>query len=141
MNIGFIRAGLAIFAVLGVLHLIYTLMDLRVPKYFAPRDRKVIAFMQQTHVALAKNPKNYWESYLGFNLSHSLGILVFVATYSVLSVIAPEIIFHPAMSFLLIGTGGIFAFLAYRFWFSIPLIGSLCGTFLFVISTVIHWGT
>ena len=139
MDIRLIRAGLAIFAVLGGLHLIYTLMDLRAPKYFAPRDHKVLALMQQTHVALAKNPKNYWESYLGFNLSHSLGILVFVATYSVLSVIAPEIIFHPAMLLLLLGTGGIFAFLAYRFWFSIPLIGSLCGTFLFVIGTVLNW--
>lgn len=138
MDIGFIRAGLAVFAVLGILHLVYTIIDLRSPKYFAPRDRKVLAAMQQTHVALAKNPRNYWESYIGFNLSHSLGILVYVATFSILSVIAPEIIFHPAMLSLLVGTGGIFAFLAYRFWFSIPLIGSLFGTFLFVIGTVIH---
>ena len=139
MDVGFIRLGLFVFAILGVLHFLYTLLDLKTPKYFAPLDRNLLDRMQQTHVALAKNPKNFWQSYMGFNLSHSVGILVHVLTFAILSIIAPELVFHPAMMILLISTGFAYVILAQKFWFSIPLIGSLIGTIFFIVGAIIHY--
>ena len=139
MDIGFIRCGLLIFAALALLHLIFTFRDLSTPKYFRPRDKTLLDRMQNTQISLAKNPKNFWMSYLGFNFSHCVGILGFVFLFWILSVIAPDIIFHPAFTTILIGTGVTYSVLSYKFWFSRPFIGSVIGTGLLILGTLIHF--
>ena len=44
----------AVFAVLGVLHLVYTIHDFgEKPRYFRPLDRALLAAMRQTHAVIA----------------------------------------------------------------------------------------
>jgi len=142
MDIILIRIGLLIIGLLGFLHLVYTFADLKSPKKFAPTDKTLLPLMQNTGVRLVKNPwpgRSFWGSYMGFHFSHSLGILVFVALYLVLSFITPDILFHPALAAILIGTGAIYATLARLYWFSIPFYGATVSTSLTTLGVVLHF--
>lgn len=142
MDIILIRVGLLIIGLLGFLHLVYTFADLKSPKKFAPSDDSLLPLLQNTGVKLVSKPwpgRSFWGSYMGFNLSHSLGILVFVALYLVLSAIAPEVLFHPALLIIMIGTGCAYAVLARLFWFSIPFYGATLSTCLTTLGVVLHF--
>jgi len=142
MDIVLIRTGLLIIGLLGFLHLIYTFADLKSPKKFVPTDENLLPLLQNTGVRLVRNPwpgRSFWGAYMGFNLSHSLGILVFVTLYLVLSFIAPSVLFHPALVAILIGTGCAYVVTARIFWFSIPFYGATLSTFLTTLGVVLHF--
>jgi len=138
MAIVLIRIGLAILGLLGTLHAVYTLRDFRSPYYFAPRDRGLVKILETAGMGITKEQENFWRAYLGFHLSHSLGILIFAATYFILTFINPELIFHPALSIILIGTSFLYALLSRIFWFSKPFIGASLAAILFVVGLVLH---
>jgi hypothetical protein len=121
-----ISAG--IFAILGALHLIYTLHDFgKRPRYFQPVDRSLLPAMQKTHAAIAPTGRDYWSVILGFNLSHSIGVLLFALLIVVTA--QYQIVW---LKLILVGVGGAFAVIAWRCWFHIPLLGSLIGTALMI---------
>jgi hypothetical protein len=67
-----------VFAVLGTLHLVYTLHDFgERPRYFRPADRSLLPAMRKTTTAIGPTGRDYWSGILGFNLSHSIGVLLF----------------------------------------------------------------
>ncbi len=68
--------GARIFLLLGIVHAILTLRDLSNPRTFTPTDASVRTAMQSSQLAIHPNT-NLWKAWLGFNLSHSLGILLF----------------------------------------------------------------
>ena len=71
-----LAVGGGIFLILGSLHGLLTLRDLANPRAFTPTDARVREAMQGARLSL--NPRaNLWEAWLGFNLSHSLGLVVF----------------------------------------------------------------
>ena len=113
-----------IFAVLGALHLVYTLHDFgERPRYFRPADRALLAAMRKTHTAIAPAGRDYWSGILGFNLSHSVGLLLF----ALLIVVAAQ--YQIAwLKPILTAVGAAFAAIAWRCWFHIPMLGSLIGT-------------
>lgn len=137
MEILCIRIGLLILAVLGALHLKYTFADLKRPRYFVAHDKNVLPLLQNTHVKLVRNPaanaNSFWRSYMGFHMSHSVGILIFAAIYMCLSFIAPSILFHPVLAVILVGTGAAYSVMAHLFWFNIPFWGASLATTLFAI--------
>jgi hypothetical protein len=118
----------AIFALLGVLHLVYTLHDFgEQPRYFRPRDSSLLPAMRQTTTAIAPGGRDYWSGILGFNLSHAIGVLLFallivVATQYQIAWLKP----------LLAAIGLAFSVIAWRCWFRIPMWGSLIGTALMI---------
>jgi hypothetical protein len=68
------------YLLLGTVHIAWTLGDLRSPTPFRPVDETVIAAMQAEPVAAfasAPGVRSLWPSWLGFNLSHGLGLLLF----------------------------------------------------------------
>lgn len=68
--------GASIFLLLGTAHGALTLIDLSNPSSFTPRDPELRAAMQKS--AIEFHPKiNLWRAWLGFNLTHSLGIILF----------------------------------------------------------------
>ena len=72
----FLVTGAAIFFILGSVHGILTVRDLSRPRAFTPTDDSVRRAMVSARLAL--NPRaNLWLVWLGFSLSHSLGLLVF----------------------------------------------------------------
>jgi hypothetical protein len=121
-------ASATVFAVLGTLHLIYTLHDFGGrPRYFQPRDATLLPAMRQTTTAIARGGRDYWSGILGFNLSHSIGILLF-ALLIVLAAQYKILWLEPILAAL----GLTFAVIAWRCWFRIPMWGSLIGTALMV---------
>ena len=113
-----------VFAILGALHLVYTLRDFgERPRYFRPTDRSLLPAMRNTHTAIAPRGRDYWSGILGFNLSHSAGVLLF----ALLIVVAAQ--YQIAwLKPILAAVGVVFAAIAWRCWFRIPMLGSLIGT-------------
>jgi len=65
-----------IWLLLGTYHLLLTLRDIGNPRAFTPTDASVRMAMQGAQLRL--NPRiNLWDSWLGFNLSHSMGVMMF----------------------------------------------------------------
>jgi hypothetical protein len=78
VSVGLSEAGGAIFVLLGVGHAAYTLLDARQPRRLAPADARVTEAMRATGVRLARGSRvTMWQAWIGFNLSHSLGAIVF----------------------------------------------------------------
>jgi hypothetical protein len=121
-------AAAAILSMLGVLHLIYTVRDIvSRPRYFVPRDPAVLDAMRGTKAALAPNGHDFWSVLLGIHLTHSIGLLLF-ALLIVLTVVTPL----PALKPLMIGVGLVLTFIAWQFFFHIPLIGVALATALMI---------
>jgi hypothetical protein len=123
----------AIFAVFGALHLVYTLHDFgERPRYFRPVDRSLLAAMRQTHAAIAPAGRDYWSAILGFNLSHSIAVLLF----ALLIVVTDE--YQIAwLKPILVAVGAVFAWIDWRCWFRTPMLGCLIGTGLMIAAWVL----
>ncbi len=79
MSTALFAAGGLIFVVLGLLHAAFTLTDLRRPRRLVPSDAAVMHAMAACPVRLAGPACSMWSAWVGFNLSHSLGALMFGA--------------------------------------------------------------
>ena len=68
--------GGSISCVLGGLHAIYTLLDLRNPRRLAPVDPSVAQAMANSALRISRGSTDMWRAWIGFNFSHSLGVLL-----------------------------------------------------------------
>jgi hypothetical protein len=117
--------GALIFAILGLLHLVYTVLDtFREPRYFQPRDKELLEKLKETTPAIAKNGWNYWRASLGFHFSHSLGVLLMALLIQVATLY--EIVW---VQLIFIIASVAYTLIAWRFWFRTPFIGCLVATF------------
>jgi hypothetical protein len=67
--------GSSVFGVLGGLHAIYTLLDLSNPRRLVPVDPSVMHAMANSALRLSRGGTDMWGAWIGFNFSHSLGLL------------------------------------------------------------------
>jgi len=127
--------GGAVFGILGALHALYTLLDLRNPRRLVPDDRAVKRAMANSTVRLSRGGTDMWRAWIGFNFSHSLGILLFAA----LAIWAGAHVSMLPQGVLpaLILIGSIYLLIALRYWFRIPAIGIAVGTSCFVAAWVL----
>ena len=125
--------GATIFGVLGALHLYYTFFT----NMFMTRDRKVAEAMKATSPLLT-NRTTMWDTWIGFNGSHSLGAIFIAIFYILLATTHMEVI-RETKSFILLAVliGASYLYLAIKYWFRIPLIGILIATICFVISAIL----
>ena len=125
--------GGMVFSILGLLHVIYTIRDIYRPRYLAPLDPAVIDQMASTGVRLARGRTNMWDAWLGFNISHGLGAVIFGLVCIGAGVFARTLALPRAALLIPVLVGIIYLFLALRFWFRVPAIGIAIGTgFLFM---------
>jgi len=116
--------GGAVPLAMGLWHGLLTLLDISNPRAFTPTDPAVRVAMQSTRLRF--NPRaNFWEAWLGFNLSHSLGVVLFGGGLVLLAWFDFPMF---ARSRLLQGLAAAVA-LAYvvislRFWFWGPAVGA-----------------
>ena len=124
-----IHVAAAIMATLAVLHLVYTLHDLCArPRYFRPADRSLLEPMQATTVALAPQGHNFWQTLLGFHLSHAIGVLLYVVLI--------ELAVDPQLAWLrpgVVALGAIYAVIGWTCWFSTPAIGATLAAVLLML--------
>ena len=123
----------SIFVILGTIHLVYTFYT----KKFDPRNKDVIGVMNSTSLMISKD-LNMWKTWIGFNASHSLGMMYFGLINIILAILfhAKENPVDLLISILNIAFSLSFLILAKRYWFKIPLIGAFCATVLFILAAL-----
>ena len=121
-------ASAAIVFTLGTIHLIYTFASNK----FQPRDLAVAEQMKQVAPVISKQT-TMWLAWIGFNASHSLGAMLFGVLYGYLIVFHFQFLLQ-AKFLLLVGALflGSLVLLAKRYWFSIPFVGIVSSTVLFL---------
>lgn len=127
-----------IFILMGAVHGGLTLRDVFHPKSFTPTDPKVREAMQGARLAF--NPRaNVWRAWLGFNLSHSLGLLVFGAVVLAFAWRHFELFAGSLLvqAFLLLVAASYFV-LSVQFWFWGPAVGSGVA-FACLLAAVFRW--
>lgn len=120
--------GGGIFVVLGLLHAIYTFLDIRRPRRLVPDDPAVTAAMAGSQVRLARGGMTVWRAWVGFNFSHSVGAVLFgVLCIATATVIATASV--PGWILLLLSAVGLIYFtIGVLYWFRIPITGIAVAT-------------
>jgi energy-converting hydrogenase Eha subunit C len=131
-------AGGAIFVVLGLLHALYTFLDVRRPRRLVPDDPAVSAAMNRSYLRLTRGRTTMWQAWVGFNFSHSVGVVLLGAlsiSTGVLLARGPV----PGLALMaLFVIGLIYVVIAARYWFRIPLAGAAVGTACLLLAWLIH---
>ena len=118
--------GGGVFGLLGALHAIYTLLDLRNPRRLVPADPSVAQAMANSALKLSAGRTDMWRAWIGFNFSHSLGVLLVAGLAlwagSRFNTLPVGVI--PVLTLM----GCLYLVLALLYWFRIPAIGVALGT-------------
>ncbi|MFM4702542.1 LIC_13387 family protein [Aeromonas bivalvium] len=125
-------AGCIPFLVLGILHTAYTITDIFTPKKLIPYQSDVMGLMKSSSLAITKET-NMWRAWVGFNISHGIGMLFFSVTYLYLStfytsLLESSVFFMSAAPII----SSLYLALSKKYWFRIPTIGSTIGLLCFV---------
>ena len=131
-----VGVGAAIFLLLGLGHGALTLVDVRRPRWFTPTQAGVREAMQSSSIEL--NPRaNLWRAWLGFNLSHSLGLILFGGGYLTVAAWYFDAYADIAiLQVLAIVVAAIYLVLSLLFWFRDPAIASAIGALCFTAAAV-----
>jgi phosphoglycerol transferase MdoB-like AlkP superfamily enzyme len=115
-------AGAVVFMAAGGGHALAALVDVVRPTFFRPVDRSVIGSMETTTFRFRRmwpwaddvHP-SMWRLWLGFNISHGLGVFAFSLLCLPLSYLA----------------------LSLRFWFYVPAIATGTATVCFTVAAIL----
>ena len=119
----FLAAGGLVILVMGTLHGVLTLRDVVTPRSFTPTDDAVRLAMQGARVAFDRR-LNLWKAWLGFNLSHSLGVVLFGGCLLFASAHFAAFATSYFLQAVCIGFAAAYFVVSLRFWFRGPVIGS-----------------
>jgi hypothetical protein len=128
--------GGSVFGVLGTLHAVYTLLDLREPRRLVPADASVMRAMASSTLRLSGGRTDMWRAWIGFNFSHSLGLLL-VCGLAVWAAGQAKTLPIGVIMPALIVIGGIYLILCLCYWFRAPAIGVAFGTACFAAAWVL----
>jgi hypothetical protein len=132
----FFLVGAALFGLLGVAHGVLILRDLHEPRAFTPTDESLRRAMAEAPLRLAPQT-TIWNAWLGFNLSHSLGLVIFGTLLGWLAFhdfdVVAENLF---LRFSAVVVGLLYVVLALRFWFRVPAVFAAAGTICFIVSAL-----
>jgi hypothetical protein len=129
-------AGSLLFAALGLAHAALTLRDLRTPRSFVPTDDSVRVAMAGAPLRLAPQT-TIWKAWVGFNLSHSLGLVIFGALLAALA--EDDFTFVARSGFVKTASvvvSVLYFWMAVRFWFWVPAAVSAAGAACFVLAAL-----
>jgi hypothetical protein len=124
--------SVSIFFSLGVLHLVYTFLG---PKLL-PRDPALQVAMSQISPVIT-GETTIWRCWIGFNASHSMGVILFGLIYGFLAIAHSSLLFQSPY-LLIVGLAMLIGFLALGklYWFSAPFIGILLSLTFYIASII-----
>ena len=104
---------------LGVVHLVYTFRG----PLLTPRDPALQISMSQIAPVITKEP-TMWRCWVGFNVSHSMALILFGLVFGFLALAHGQLLFHSPF-LLVVGLAmlGGFVALCKIYFFSAPLTG------------------
>ncbi|HTZ82779.1 MAG TPA: hypothetical protein VMB66_06280 [Candidatus Acidoferrales bacterium] len=115
---------------LGVVHLVYTYWG---PK-LTPRDPTLEISMSQTSPVITKET-TMWRAWVGFNASHSMGLILFGLVFGFLALAHGQLLFRSPF-LLVVGLAFLVGFvvLCKVYFFRVPLMGISISLALYVAS-------
>jgi multisubunit Na+/H+ antiporter MnhE subunit len=118
---------------LGIFHLVYTFWG---PK-LTPRDPSLQISMKQISLVLT-NETTMWRSWVGFNASHSMGLILFGLVFGFLALAHGQLLFQSPF-LLAVGLAMLVGYvvLCKFYFFSVPLIGISISLVCYVASIAI----
>jgi hypothetical protein len=123
-----LELGGGIFVLLGLLHALYTFLDIRRPRRLVPQEPAVAIAMAESQVRLSRGGTTMWRAWVGFNFSHSLGAVLFGMLcigagllLGTMAVPAWILLFLVLIAFVYLG-------LSRLYWFRIPTAGITVAT-------------
>jgi len=123
----------AVVLVLGMAHLLITYRGTKL----RPQDQLLYEQMHSVSPRVSSQT-TMWKAWVGFNDSHSMGLILFAAMYGFLAVGHFELLFG---SVYLSMAGGLVLFryvmLARKYWFNIPLAGATASLLLYLVAQVV----
>ena len=135
MIAAFLILGGAVFGILGTMHAVYTFLDLRNPQRLVPVDPSVARAMANSALRLSGGRTDMWRAWVGFNFSHSLGLLIVAALAfwagSRTNTLPVGIV--PSLTVI----GCVYLVLALLYWFRAPAIDVAIGTGCFAAAWVL----
>jgi hypothetical protein len=127
-------AGAVPFLVLGAVHAIATPRAPQDARGLSPSDPQLAEAMTRSGLRLTRRT-DMWRAWVGFNLSHSLGLLTFagvvILTGSRAAVFGP---LAPVCAPFALLVAASYLWLALRYWFRTPIIACLLSVGLFFAS-------
>lgn len=133
-SIWFIIGG-SLFGILGLAHAAFTLADLSHPRRLVPDNPAVMEAMSVSGVRLAGGGTTMWRAWVGFNFSHSLGVVMFSFACIAVGLSLDSLALPKTALLLPVAIGFVYLWLAIRYWFRTPAIGIAAGT----LSLAIGW--
>jgi hypothetical protein len=116
-------AGTLPFILLGTMHWVYTFMDMKRPRKFAPRDDVARLAMQATTMNIS-NGTTVWKAWMGFHHSHSIGAIFFGLIFLILALQDfGALVDNTVLMRLATVVPLIYLWVSRRFWFLIPTLG------------------
>lgn len=124
----------AILFVLGAVHLKLTYFG----RNLWPREDTVRAAMLDTTPRITAE-LNFWQAWVSFNASHSLGAMLFGALYGYFALSAQAPLRHSIylQTIGLLALAG-YSWLGYRYWFSIPRRSAWVATACYALGLVLY---
>lgn len=129
----FIAASAAIILLLGLMHLLYTFRG----PLLHPRDPELTAKMMTVSPVITQE-STMWKVYIGFNATHSLGLILFGALYGYLALRHSAFLFH-SWFLLALGFAALLSYAAVSklYFFTAPFRGVVLATVLYLVGIVI----
>jgi hypothetical protein len=117
---------------LGAVHLVYTFWG----PQLTPRDPALQVSMSQISPVITKET-TMWRCWVGFNASHSMGLILFGLVFGFLALAHGQLLFQsPFLLVVGLATLGGFVVLSKVYWFSSPFTGTSIALACYVASIV-----
>lgn len=125
--------------VAGGLHVALTLVDTVRPRYFTPRDSALNPALERTPIRFGgRAAPSMWRAWLGFNISHGLGVFTFALLCLLMAVQDFALVERiDAIRPLAIAFSATYLIVALRFWFWGPVLITGTATVCFTTAAVL----
>ena len=132
-----LAASAAVVLLFGSMHLLFTFNGSKLH----PRDPAVTAAMKATTPHITRET-TVWRATVGFNATHSMGLMLFGLIYGYLALAQPVMLWQSRF-LLTLGVITLAAYLVFakRYFFSIPFRGITLATTLYVAGVATHFAT
>ena len=129
----FMLLSAGVVLMLGIIHLVYTFSGTKL----MPRDPSLQVSMSLTTPVITKET-TMWRCWVGFNATHSIGLILFGLVFGYLALAQPRVVFE---SWFLLTTGmatlAALAVLSRMYFFNAPLLGISIASICYVVSVAL----
>jgi hypothetical protein len=137
-------AGTVPFLVAGGGHALLTLVDTVRPTYFAPEAPSLNPALEHTGIRFRRlvpggdlSRPSMWRAWLGFNISHGLGVFAFALLALLVALEDPGLLVRAdSIALLALAVSATYFVVALRFWFWLPVLITAASTSCFAIAAL-----